>query len=50
MSFVTIAPLVDGGKTKVISPDELDKIKEGRGVAEDLNDDDTAADNDDRCV
>lgn len=45
--FVTIAPLVDGGKTKVISPDELDKIKEGRGVAEDLNDDDTAADNDD---
>lgn len=45
--FVTIAPLVDGGKTKVISPDELDKIKEGRGVAEDLNDDDTDADNDD---
>lgn len=45
--FVTIAPLVDGGKTKVISPEELDKIKEGRGVAEDLNDDDTAADNDD---
>lgn len=44
--FVTIAPLVDGGKTKVISPDELDKIKEGRGVAEDLNDDDTDADND----
>lgn len=34
--FVTIAPLVDGGKTKVISPEELDKIKEGRGVAEDL--------------
>lgn len=45
--FVTIAPLVDGGKTKVISPDELDKIKESRGVAEDLNDDDTDADNDD---
>ena len=45
--FVTIAPLVDGGKTKVISPDELDKIKEGRGVAEHLNDDDTDADNDD---
>lgn len=45
--FVTIAPLVDGGKTKVISPQELDKIKEGRGVAEDLNDDDTDADNDD---
>lgn len=45
--FVTIAPLVDGGKTKVISPDGLDKIKEGRGVAEDLNDDDTDADNDD---
>ena len=45
--FVTIAPLVDCGKTKVISPDELDKIKEGRGVAEDLNDDDTDADNDD---
>ncbi len=45
--FVTIAPLVDGGKTKVISPEELDKIKEGRGVAEDLNDDDTGADNDD---
>lgn len=45
--FVTIAPLVDGGKTKVISPDEFDKIKEGRGVAEDLNDDDTDADNDD---
>ena len=45
--FVTIAPLVDGGKTKVISPEELDKIKEGRGVAEDLNDDDTHADNDD---
>ena len=45
--FVTIAPLVDGGKTKVISPDELDKIKEGRGVAEDLNDDDTDADNGD---
>lgn len=45
--FVTIAPLVDGGKTKVISPKELDKIKEGRGVAEDLNDDDTDADNDD---
>lgn len=45
--FVTIAPLVDGDKTKVISPDELDKIKEGRGVAEDLNDDDTDADNDD---
>ena len=45
--FVTIAPLVDGGKTKVISPEELDKIKEGRGVAEDLNDDDTNADNDD---
>ena len=44
--FVTIAPLVDGGKTKVISPEELDKIKEGRGVAEDLNDDDTDADND----
>ena len=44
--FVTIAPLVDGGKTKVISPDELDKIKEGRGVAEDLNDDDTDADDD----
>ena len=43
--FVTIAPLVDGGKTKVISPEELDKIKEGRGVAEDLNDDDTDADN-----
>ena len=41
--FVTIAPLVDGGKTKVISPEELDKIKEGRGVAEDLNDDDTDA-------
>ena len=45
--FVTIAPLVDGGKTKVISPEELDKIKEGRGVAEDINDDDTDADNDD---
>lgn len=45
--FVTIAPLVDGGKTKVISPEKLDKIKEGRGVAEDLNDDDTDADNDD---
>lgn len=45
--FVTIAPLVDGGKTKVISPEELDKIKEGRGVAEDLNDDDTDASNDD---
>ena len=45
--FVTIAPLVDAGKTKVISPEELDKIKEGRGVAEDLNDDDTDADNDD---
>ena len=45
--FVTIAPLVDGGKTKVISPEELDKIKEGRGVAEDLNDDDTGAENDD---
>lgn len=45
--FVTIAPLVDGGKTNVISPEELDKIKEGRGVAEDLNDDDTGADNDD---
>ena len=45
--FVTIAPLVDGGKTKVISPEELDKIKEGRGVAEDLYDDDTDADNDD---
>lgn len=45
--FVTIAPLVDGGKTKVISPEELDKIKEGRGVAEDLNGDDTDADNDD---
>lgn len=45
--FVTIAPLVDGGKTKVISPEELDKIKEGRGVAEDLNDDDIDADNDD---
>lgn len=45
--FVTIAPLVDGGKTKVISPEELDKIKESRGVAEDLNDDDTDADNDD---
>ncbi len=45
--FVTIAPLVDGGKTKVISPEELDKIKEGRGAAEDLNDDDTDADNDD---
>jgi serine/threonine protein kinase len=45
--FVTIAPLVDGGKTKIISPEELDKIKEGRGVAEDLNDDDTDADNDD---
>lgn len=44
--FVTIAPLVDGGKTKVISPEELDKIKEGRGVAEDLNDD-TDADNGD---
>lgn len=44
--FVTIAPLVDGGKTKVISPEELDKIKEGRGVAEDLNDDDTDADDD----
>ena len=48
--FVTIAPLVDGGKTKVISPEELDKIKEGRGVAEDLNDDDTDADNDDEYV
>lgn len=45
--FVTIAPLVDGGKTKVISQEELDKIKEGRGVAEDLNDDDTDADNGD---
>ena len=46
--FDTIAPLdAGGGKTKVISPDELDKIKEGRGVAEDLNDDDTDADNDD---
>lgn len=45
--FVTIAPLVDGGKTKVISPEKLDKIKEGRGVAEDLNDDDTDADNGD---
>lgn len=45
--FVTIAPLVDGGKTKVISPEELDKIKEGRGIAEDLNDDDTDADNGD---
>lgn len=45
--FVTIAPLVDGGKTKVISPEELDKIKEGRGVAEDLNDDATDADNGD---
>ena len=45
--FVTIAPLVDGGKTKVIGPEELDKIKEGRGVAEDLNDDDTDADNGD---
>lgn len=45
--FVTIAPLVDGGKTKVISPEELDKIKEGRGVAEDLNGDDTDADNGD---
>lgn len=48
--FVTIAPLVDGGKTKVISPEELDKIKEGRGVAEDLNDDDTDADNDDESL
>lgn len=45
--FVTIAPLVDGGKTKVISPEELDKIKEGRGVAEDLNDDDDEEDDDD---
>lgn len=45
--FVTIAPLVDGGKTKVISPEELDKIKEGRGVAEDLNDDEYADDEDD---
>lgn len=45
--FVTIAPLVDGGKTKVISPEELDKIKEGRGVAEDLNDDDDDEDDDD---
>lgn len=45
--FVTIAPLVDGGKTKVISPEELDKIKEGRGVAEDLDDDDDEEDEDD---
>lgn len=45
--FVTIAPLVDGGKTKVISPEELDKIKEGRGVAEELNDDDDDEDDDD---
>lgn len=35
--FVVIAPLVDNGKTKVISQDELDKIKEGRGVAQDLD-------------
>ncbi|WP_455720882.1 Stk1 family PASTA domain-containing Ser/Thr kinase [Agathobacter sp.] len=36
--FVVIAPLVDNGKTKVISQDELNKIKEGRGVAQDLDD------------
>ena len=36
--FVTIAPLVDNGKTKVISPQELEQIKEGRGVAENLDD------------
>ena len=43
--FVTIAPLVDNGKTKVISPQELEQIKEGRGVAENL--DDTFEDDDD---
>ncbi len=44
--FVVIAPLVDNGKTKVISQDELDKIKEGRGVAQDLDDQEEDDDND----
>ena len=44
--FVTIAPLVDNGKTKVISPQELEQIKEGRGVAENLDDTDDEEDDD----
>ena len=44
--FVTIAPLVDNGKTKVISPQELEQIKEGRGVAENLDDRDDEEDDD----
>ena len=44
--FVTIAPLVDNGKTKVISPQELEQIKEGRGVAENLDDMDEEDDDD----
>ena len=45
--FVTIAPLVDNGKTKVISPQELEQIKEGRGVAENLDDTFEEEDDDD---
>ena len=45
--FVTIAPLVDNGKTKVISPQELEQIKEGRGVAENLDDTFDEEDDDD---
>ncbi len=35
--FVVIAPLVDNGKTKVISEDELEQIKEQRGISADLD-------------
>ena len=44
---MTIAPLVDNGKTKVISPQELEQIKEGRGVAENLDDTFDEEDDDD---
>lgn len=33
--FVVIAPLVDNGKTKVISEEELEQIKEQRGISAD---------------
>lgn len=36
--FVVIAPLVDNGKTKIISSDELDQIKEQRGISPEMDD------------
>ena len=51
--FVEIAPLVDNGKTKVISEKELEEIRENRTVSEDdtaREPEDTTEDDDDGLV